>query len=203
MGYFQNFKYFYKNLFTATKTNQIMNLIVGLGNIGKKYELTRHNFGFLTLDEIIREFSFEKLGDKFNSEVFVGQINDEKIIAIKPQTYMNNSGVAVLAAASFYKIPPEQIVVFHDEIDINFGEVRVKQGGGNAGHNGLKSIDEKIGKNYWRFRLGVSRPQNPEYEVADYVLSKFGEQELSKVEEISKNIAKKLPQFLIEKKFTL
>ncbi len=178
-----------------------MNLLVGLGNYGKKYEKTRHNFGFLVLDEIIREFNFEKIGDKFSSEAFVGEISGEKIIAIKPQTYMNNSGIAALSAATFYKINPENIIVFHDEIDIDFGKIKTKIGGGNAGHNGLKSIDERLGKDYWRVRLGVSRPQNKEYEIADYVLSKFSDEELTSVEKIAQNIAKSMPKFLLEKKF--
>ncbi len=176
-----------------------MYLLVGLGNIGKKYEKTRHNFGFLTLDEVISQYNLVKSSEKFESEVFLGQIGEEKILAIKPQTYMNESGISVLAASSFYKIPPENIIVFHDEIDIKLGEVRIKQGGGNAGHNGLKSIDSKIGKDYWRFRLGISRPPTPEYEVSDYVLSKFSKEELELVNEINYDIAKKLPEFLVEK----
>ncbi len=179
-----------------------MILLVGLGNIGKKYEKTRHNFGFLALDAIIEEFKFEKSADKFEAEVFKGEIDGKKIIAIKPQTYMNNSGISVLETAQFFKISPENIIVFHDEIDINFGEIRVKIGGGNAGHNGLKSIDEEIGKDYWRARLGVSRPKNKEFEIADYVLSKFSDEEFLQVEKIVANIAKSMPKFLLEKKFS-
>ncbi len=177
-----------------------MYLLVGLGNIGKKYEQTRHNFGFLTLDSIIYEHNLTKSSTKFESEVFSGSVGENKIIAIKPQTFMNNSGISVQAACSFYKIPPENIIVFHDEIDIKLGEIRIKQGGGNAGHNGLKSIDQRIGKDYWRVRLGISRPPTPEYEVSDYVLSKFSKDELLTVDEINHNISKKLSTFLIEKK---
>ena len=178
-----------------------MILLVGLGNIGKKYQKTRHNFGFLALDEIIDEFKLEKSTNKFEAEVFQGRIGDEKIIAIKPQTFMNLSGISVLEASQFFKISPQNIIVFHDEIDINFGEIRSKIGGGNAGHNGLKSIDEKIGENYWRIRIGVSRPQNKEFEIADYVLSKFSDEEFLQVKKITQNIAKSLPKFLLEKKF--
>ena len=117
---------------------------------------------------------------------------------------MNESGISVGAASSFYKIPPENIIVLHDEIDIKLGDIRTKQGGGNAGHNGLKSIDQRIGKNYWRIRLGISRPPTPEYEVSDYVLLKFSKNEMQEVEEINYDIAKKLPEFikdfLLEKK---
>ena len=190
------------NLFNFKRERKNMFLLVGLGNIGKKYELTRHNFGFLALDSIILQYNLSKSANKFESEVFTGQIGENKIIAIKPQTFMNNSGVSVGAASSFYKIPAENIIVFHDEIDIKLGEIRVKKGGGNAGHNGLKSIDQRIGKDYWRFRLGVSRPQNPEYEVSDYVLSKFSKDELTVVEEMNYDLSKKLPDFLVEKKLT-
>lgn len=187
------------NYITKQFNSQHMYLLAGLGNIGKKYEKTRHNFGFLALDEVISQYNLAKSSDKFQSEVFLGQIGENKILAIKPQTYMNESGISVLAASTFYKILPEKIIIFHDEIDIKLGEVRIKQGGGNAGHNGLKSIDSKIGKNYWRFRLGISRPLNPEYEVSDYVLSKFSKEELEIVNEINYDIAKKLPEFLVEK----
>ncbi len=187
------------DFFKNKQQNKNMYLLVGLGNIGKKYEKTRHNFGFLALDSIISEYNLSKSAEKFQSEVFTGEIGENKIIAIKPQTFMNNSGISVQGASSFYKIPPENIIVFHDEIDIKLGEIRVKKGGGHAGHNGLKSIDEKIGKDYWRFRLGVSRPSNPEYEVSDYVLSKFTKDEFDVVENINHDISKKLPDFLLEK----
>jgi len=173
-----------------------MILLAGLGNVENKYKFTRHNFGFLVLDEIINEYNLENQGFKMNSEIFSGKINDEKTIAIKPQDFMNNSGISVFEVSQFFKINPENIVVFHDEIDIKFGEIRTKKGGGNAGHNGLKSIDEKIGKDYWRFRIGVSRPQNKEFEIADFVLSKFSDEELLEVNKIALNIAKSLPDFL-------
>lgn len=180
--------------FLPKKQNMI--LLAGLGNIGKEYEKTRHNFGFLAIDAIIEKFNFSKAVKKFSSEFFSGEINGQKIIALKPQTYMNNSGIAVLEAAKFYKIPPEKIIIFHDEIDIKFGEIRTKQGGGNAGHNGLKSIDNKIGKNYHRFRLGVGRPKHENHEVSDYVLSKFSKDEMLKVEEINQEIASSIADFI-------
>lgn len=187
------------SFFRPKNIDKNMILLVGLGNIGKKYELTRHNYGFLALDEIIKQYNLTKSADKFQSEVFSGQIENHKVLAIKPQTFMNNSGSAVQSAASFYKITPERIIVFHDEIDIKMEDVRVKQGGGHAGHNGLKSIDQRIGKNYWRYRLGISRPPNPEYEVSDYVLSKFDKKELEIVGEINFDIARKLPEFITTK----
>ncbi len=166
-----------------------MHLLIGLGNIGLEYAKTRHNFGFLALDKIIEDYNFTKIGKKFSSEVFTGEIKGHKIIALKPQTYMNNSGVAALEAMQFYKIAPQNIIVFHDEIDLALGKIKVKIGGGHAGHNGLRSLDEKIGKEYWRVRLGVDRPPNVEFEVSDYVLSKFSKDEMTIVENINKKIS--------------
>jgi len=161
-----------------------MYLLIGLGNFGKEYAKTRHNFGFLALDQIVANHGFGSLGKKFSSEVFVGEIFNKKVIALKPQTYMNNSGIAALEATKFYKISPQNVIVLHDEIDIPLGKIKTKIGGGSAGHNGLKSIDSVIGKEYWRIRLGVDRPKNKEFEVADYVLSKFASEELSVVAEV-------------------
>ncbi len=185
-----------KNKLKTIKMSKSTILIVGLGNLGKEYEKTRHNFGFLALNEIVKKFNLTGPSKKFSSEFFSGEIQSHKIIAIKPQTYMNNSGISVLETSKFYKIPPEKIIVLHDEIDIKLGAVKIKKGGGNAGHNGLKSIDSRIGKNYHRFRLGVGRPQHQNQEVADYVLSKFSKDELIKVEEINCDISKSLEEFI-------
>lgn len=177
-----------------------MHLLVGLGNIGSEYELTRHNFGFLLLDQIIEDYSFTKIASKkFHSEIFSGEISGKKVIAIKPQTFMNRSGIAVLETANFYKISPENILVLHDEVDLALGKLRVKVGGGNAGHNGLKSVDETIGKNYTRLRLGVDRPENPEYSTADYVLGKFSKSEMLEVERINQR-SSDLINYLLEGK---
>jgi peptidyl-tRNA hydrolase, PTH1 family len=173
-----------------------MHLLVGLGNIGREYELTRHNFGFILLDQIIEDYGFLAQSKKFKSEVFSGEINAKKIIAIKPQTYMNLSGEAVLAAASFYKIAPKNIIVFHDDLDLALGRIKVKIGGGNAGHNGLKSIDAAIGKEYLRLRLGISRPANSDFETADYVLSKFGREEIDLVKKTNEKISDLLAELL-------
>ncbi len=176
-----------------------MFLLVGLGNPGTKYHYTKHNFGFLLSDQIITDFRLETLGAKFGSQIFSGIISNQKVLLLKPLQYMNNSGAAVLACASFYKISPEKIIVFHDDLDLKMGRVKVKIGGGNAGHNGLKDIDEKIGRNYMRVRLGVGRPENKEYEVADYVLSKFNAEELKIVQSINQKITRFLPIILDKK----
>lgn len=166
-----------------------MNLIVGLGNHGKKYSHNRHNFGFMLADQIIQDYNFKFAGVKFNSEFFYGEIKHHKFTILKPQTYMNNSGIAVRECLNFYKIALENLLVLHDELDIELGKIKFKKGGGNAGHNGLKSITENVGNDYFRLRLGISRPQNSEFEIADYVLSNFNEDQQKIVEIVNKKIS--------------
>ncbi len=176
-----------------------MHLLVGLGNIGKEYELTRHNFGFLLLEQILVDYGFVAQSKKFKSEVFSGEIDGKKIIALKPHTFMNLSGNAVLEAATFYKIEPKNILVLHDEVDLELGRVKVKIGGGNGGHNGLKSIDETIGKHYVRLRLGVGRPENKEFDIADYVLGKFTKTELILAKQINEKVSDNIGEIFDEK----
>jgi PTH1 family peptidyl-tRNA hydrolase len=173
-----------------------MYLLIGLGNIGKEYEMTRHNFGFLTLDEIIANYNFNLAGKKLKSEIFSGEILQNKIIAIKPQTFMNLSGNAAREVMNFFKIDISKVIVFHDEIDLDLGVVRVKIGGGSAGHNGIKSLDEMIGKDYVRVRMGVGRSRFMEMDVADHVLSKFTPDEMLVVEKINKKISSSIPMLL-------
>ena len=163
-----------------------MFLFVGLGNFGKEYENTKHNVGFIIADKFIREYNFSNSGNKFHSEVFTGSINCEKCIIIKPQTYMNRSGIAVSEVAKFYKIPLENIYVFHDDLDLTLGNLKYKVGGGAGGHNGLKSIDEMNGKEYHRIRIGIGRPEFGD--VADYVLKKFTEDDRIVIENICDKI---------------
>jgi len=172
-----------------------MLLLVGLGNPGSKYQYTKHNFGFLLADKIVETFKLESSKNKFG-QFFSGEILNHKILLIKPQDYMNNSGAMVLESASFYKIPSDKIIVFHDDLDLNLGRIKAKIGGGNAGHNGLKDIDDKIGKNYLRIRLGIGRPENKEYEMADYVLGKFSDEELKSADIVNQKFAKILPIIL-------
>lgn len=166
-----------------------MHLLIGLGNIGREYETTRHNFGFLLLDQIIEQYGFEAKGMKFKSEIFTGEINGFKVVAIKPQTFMNLSGRSAVEIANFYKIPLQDILVLHDDVDLAFAKIKFKIGGGNGGHNGLKSLDEMIGKNYMRLRLGVGRPENKEFATADYVLGKFTPSEIEQVRRVNDKIA--------------
>lgn len=149
-----------------------MRLIVGLGNPGAKYQRNRHNIGFMAVDEIVRRHRFSAFRAKFQGEIAEGEIAGERVWALKPQTFMNLSGDSVGAAARFYKIAPAEIAVFHDELDLAPGKLKVKHGGGAAGHNGLRSIDAAIGPDYWRVRLGIGHPGVKELVLA-YVLQNF------------------------------
>ena len=149
-----------------------MHLIVGLGNPGAKYAGHRHNIGAMALDAIAAHHSFHAFKTKFNSLLADGKIDGHRVLLLKPETFMNRSGDAVQAASKFYKIPPENIIVIYDEIDLAPGKVRVKTGGGNGGHNGLRSIDPQIGTGYQRVRLGIGHPGVKEL-VSRHVLSDF------------------------------
>lgn len=158
-------------------------LIVGLGNPGSQYQHNRHNIGFMAVDEIIRRHNFSEPKKKFQALVSEGSINGEKVLLMKPQTFMNLSGQAVQAACAFYKIPLDHVIVFHDELDIVSGKIRTKFGGGAAGHNGLRSIDEHLGQDYWRVRLGVGHPGGKEA-VLGHVLGDFSKDDQDWLEKI-------------------
>ncbi len=150
-----------------------MRLVVGLGNPGPKHQNNRHNIGFMAADEIVRRHGLSAPRARFQGDVSEGQIGGERVIVLKPATYMNESGRAVGEAVRFYKLTPADVIVIYDEIDLVAAKVRVKQGGGNAGHNGLRSIDAHLSdKNYWRVRLGVGHPGDKS-RVKDYVLGDF------------------------------
>jgi len=149
-----------------------MRLIVGLGNPGSRYARNRHNIGFMAAEAIARRHGFPPFRSRFKGELAEGVIAGQRRLLLCPQTFMNASGEAVLAAMSFYKIAPADIVAIHDEIDLRPGKVRVKRGGGSAGHNGLRSIDAMIGSDYWRIRIGVGHPGIKEL-VQPYVLQNF------------------------------
>lgn len=153
-----------------------MFLFVGLGNPGPKYELTRHNIGFLVADEIASSYGFGPFRSRFQALTADGTVGGEKVLLMKPTTFMNDSGRAVGEAVRFFKIPLENIIVFYDEIDLAPGKLRVKRGGGSGGHNGIRSLDAHIGKEYWRVRLGVGHPGDKN-RVKDYVLQDFAKAE--------------------------
>lgn len=149
-----------------------MLLLVGLGNPGKQYEHNRHNIGFMAVDEIIYRHNFSEPKAKFQGLLSEGRLNTEKTLILKPMTFMNLSGKSVSEAARFYKIPPENIFVFYDELDLEIGKIKFKTGGGNAGHNGLRSMDQYINKNYHRIRIGIGHPGHKD-RVTGHVLGDF------------------------------
>ncbi len=149
-----------------------MKLFVGLGNPGAKYAGNRHNIGFMALDRIAADHSFAPWRRAFKGLVAEGRLGTEKVLLLKPETFMNLSGEAVQAAMTFYKINPAEVTVFHDELDLAPGKCRVKTGGGHAGHNGLRSIHAHIGEAYGRVRLGIGHPGHKDA-VAGYVLHDF------------------------------
>jgi PTH1 family peptidyl-tRNA hydrolase len=170
-----------------------MKLVVGLGNPGPKYERTRHNIGFMAVDAIVRRHGFRSPRDKFNAELYEGEIDGERVIALKPMTFMNNSGESVAPAARFFKIePPDVIAVLHDDMDLAPGVLRVKQGGGHAGHNGLRSLDAIVGPDYWRVRLGIGHPGQREL-VELYVLQEFDAEERIWVPPLVEAVAEAMP----------
>ncbi len=157
-----------------------MYLIVGLGNIGEKYQLTRHNIGFMVIDEITKNLSTSNI-QKSNFHSTLEKSGYD--LYSKPTTFMNNSGMAVHAIKEYYKLGIEDIIVIHDDIDLPFGTVKFKIGGGHGGHNGLRSIDAHIGKEYIRVRIGVGKPKD-KADVANYVLDNFTKEELNKLPDI-------------------
>lgn len=156
-------------------------LVVGLGNPGAEYAAHRHNIGFMAVDALAEAFRATAFSKKFQGEVAQASIGGAKAHLLKPQTYMNNSGRSVQAAATFYKIPPARIVVLHDELDLPVGKLRIKQGGGANGQNGIRDIDAALGPNYWRIRLGIEHPGDKE-KVHGHVLSNFGKSDREIVE---------------------
>lgn len=163
-------------------------LLVGLGNPGTEYANTRHNVGFMAVDELVRRYSFDIFKDKFKGQFSTGIIDTHKVMLLKPETYMNLSGESVLRACTFYKIKPEDVIVFHDDMDLAVGKVKVKRGGSAGGHNGLKSIDSHIGQNYIRVRIGVGRPEHKN-DVVNWVLSKFNPSDKQTIDAVISKIA--------------
>jgi PTH1 family peptidyl-tRNA hydrolase len=173
-----------------------MRLIVGLGNPGPHYALNRHNVGFMAADVIARAHLFAPYRKKFAGEFAEGALAGARAALLKPMTYMNESGQSVGEAARFFKIPVEDIVVIHDEIDLAPGRLRVKLGGGTAGHNGLESIVDHLGADFLRVRIGVGHPGDPE-RVADYVLADFAKAEREDwVEKLLQALAAEFPRLL-------
>ena len=178
-----------------------MLLLVGLGNPGSNYTNTRHNIGFKIIDAINTHFKLSKQKPKFKGLLTTGDIDDEKVYAIKPLTFMNNSGICIRELIEYFKIDAEDVIVFHDDLDIEFGKVKAKFAGSSAGHNGIESIDKFIGKEYSRVRIGIGRPKT-KADVSDHVLKDFNEDEMLQLESITSNIIDSM-SLLINKKLDL
>jgi PTH1 family peptidyl-tRNA hydrolase len=172
-----------------------MLLLVGLGNPGPRHARNRHNIGFMALDEIVRRHGFGPWRVRFQGLLAEGRIGDEKLLALKPETYMNESGRSVGEAVRFYKLDLPRVFVFHDEIDLRPGRIRVKRGGGAGGHNGLRSLDSHIGRDYWRVRLGVGHPGDKDL-VHGYVLQDFAKAETTWRDKLIDAVAAELPLLL-------
>ena len=178
-----------------------MLLFVGLGNPTPDSENNRHNVGFKLIDSLNKKFELSKQKPKFKGLLTTGNIGDKKVYAIKPLTFMNNSGICIREIIEYFKIDAEDVTVFHDDLDIEFGKVKAKFSGSSAGHNGIESIDKFIGKDYSRVRIGIGRP-NTKAAVSDHVLQDFDEDETIHLEKITKNIIDSIT-ILIDKKLDL
>jgi len=175
-----------------------MLLLVGLGNPGPKYENNRHNIGFMAVDDIVRRHSFGPWKIRFQGMVSEGRLGGEKVLALKPTTYMNESGRSVGEVLRFYKLKPSDVIVIYDELDIATAKLKVKQGGGNGGHNGLRSMDAHLpSKDYWRVRLGIGHPGDKN-KVSSYVLGDFPKAERPAIETLIEGVSAAIPALIEE-----
>ena len=172
-----------------------MQLIVGLGNPGAEHENNRHNLGFMAIDKINEKYKVGKWRNKFQSDMTIGSIGDQKIMLLKPLTYMNNSGQAVRAILNFYKLEIEKTIVFFDEIELAPGKIRAKKGGGHAGHNGIRNIIDQNGDGFWRIKIGIGHPGSKD-KVAQYVLKNFSHTDKSWLSELLDSLTQYTPTLL-------
>jgi len=178
-----------------------MLLFVGLGNPTPDSENNRHNIGFKIIDAINQKFGLSKQKPKFKGLLTTGNIKGKKVYAIKPLTFMNNSGICIRELIEYFKIEAENVIVFHDDLDIDFGKIKAKFGGSSAGHNGIESIDKFIGKDYSRIRIGIGKPKKNS-DVVDHVLKDFDEEEIIDLKKMTTNITESL-SILLDKKLDL
>ena len=178
-----------------------MLLLVGLGNPTPDSENNRHNIGFKIIDAINKKFGLSKQKPKFKGLLTTGNVAEQKVYAIKPLTFMNNSGICIRELIEYFKIDAEDVIVFHDDLDVEFGKIKAKFGGSSAGHNGIASIDKFIGKDYSRVRVGIGKPKE-NIEVSDYVLQNFDEDEMVGLEKITNDITDSI-SILVNKKLDL
>ena len=178
-----------------------MLLLVGLGNPTPNSQNNRHNIGFKIVDAINQKFGLSKQKPKFKGLLTTGNIGDKKVYAIKPLTFMNNSGICIRELIEYFKMDAADVIVFHDDLDIDVGKIKAKFGGSSAGHNGIESIDKFIGKDYSRVRIGIGKPES-KISISDYVLNDFNDEEKEKLENITENIITSL-NILLDKKLEL
>ena len=173
----------------------------GLGNPTPDSQNNRHNIGFKVIDAINQKFGLSKQKPKFKGLLTTGNIGDKKVYAIKPLTFMNNSGICIRELIEYFKMDAADVIVFHDDLDIDVGKIKAKFGGSSAGHNGIESIDKFIGKDYSRVRIGIGKPE-AKISISDYVLNDFNDEEKEKLENITENIITSL-NILLDKKLEL
>ena len=178
-----------------------MILFVGLGNPSPDNENNRHNIGFKIIDAINQKFSLSKQKPKFKGLLTTGNIGNKKVYAIKPLTFMNNSGICIRELIEYFKINPENVIVFHDDLDVDFGKIKTKFGGSSAGHNGVESLDKFIGKDYSRVRIGIGNPRVKK-NMAEHVLKDFDDEEKIELENMTKIITNSIA-ILLDKKLDL
>jgi len=179
-----------------------MLVLVGLGNPEAKYKLNRHNVGFMTIDSIVANYKLAPYKTKFQSQIITKKINDTPVIFSKPQTFMNLSGKSIGNILNFYKLKCENVIVIHDDLDLNLGIVKTKIGGSSGGHNGLKSLDSIIGKNYRRLRIGIGHPGDKTL-VNNYVLGDFSKSENVIINILIKNISLNFDKIITKKEDNL
>ncbi len=173
-------------------------LICGLGNPGKKYEKTRHNVGFMLVDDLVKNYKLTLIKNNTTYKLFKGLINKKECLVCKPLNYINMSGKVVSDVKNYFKISKSKIIIVHDDLDLLVGKIKIKIGGGNAGHNGLLSIDQHIGKDYMRLRVGIGHPGNKNL-VQKYVLSKFIKKEYNTIDQLI-NLIKNNFEYLFQDK---
>ena len=178
-----------------------MLLFVGLGNPTPDSQNNRHNIGFKVIDAINQKFGLSKQKPKFKGLLTTGNIGDKKVYAIKPLTFMNNSGICIRELIEYFKMDAADVIVFHDDLDIDVGKIKAKFGGSSAGHNGIQSIDKFIGKDYSRVRIGIGKPES-KISISAYVLHDVNDEEKEKLENITENIITSL-NILLDKKLEL
>lgn len=174
-----------------------MFLICGLGNPGKKYVNTRHNIGFQLINKLSNFYNFSSFKKDNKKEILKGSINNEACLLMKPLNFMNLSGQPIQEVMNFYKIKKNKLFIIHDDLDLALGKVKIKFGGGNGGHNGLSSIDDMIGVNYYRLRIGIDHP-GIKHQVSNYVLNKFTDLEMNVIEDKLNKITKNFEIFLVD-----